>query len=183
VALLGVVPERARFAALAELPEAADPVLRLGALAVRVIEDAARLCEGLRLSNAEAARLEALAACLERWHGCPPPMLADQEAAAARLLFEAGRQTAQDLVLVRAAEAARSERRNWLAFHAVLARSAVPVLPLTGADLLKRGLPSGRLVGRVLKAFQALWIRAGFPQEPGALTRLIDEAMAQARRE
>jgi hypothetical protein len=35
----------------------------------------------------------------------------------------------------------------------------------------------GRRVGETLKTLQALWIRAGFPREPEALARLLDEAL------
>jgi hypothetical protein len=34
-----------------------------------------------------------------------------------------------------------------------------------------------------LRAFQALWIRAGFPKEPETLTRLIEEAVAESAHE
>ncbi len=43
---------------------APDPVLRLGALAIAVTEDARRLAQRLRLSNAEAKRLDSMG---HRW--------------------------------------------------------------------------------------------------------------------
>ena len=51
------------------------------------------------------------------------------------------------------------------------------VLPFSGADLMKRGLPAGTQIGKTLKKLQASWIRAGFPKDPATLARLLDEAM------
>ena len=58
--------------------------------------------------------------------------------------------------------------------------AAEPKLPFGGADLLARGLGSGRAIGETLKRFQASWIRAGFPKDPALLTRLLDEALEEA---
>ena len=55
-----------------------------------------------------------------------------------------------------------------------------PRLPISGADLVARGVSAGRPVGRALRAFQGLWIRAGFPKEPETLARLLDEAVARS---
>ena len=58
-----------------------------------------------------------------------------------------------------------------------LADAPEPKLPISGADLIARGVAAGRPVGRALRAFQALWIRAGFPKEPETLARLLEEAV------
>ena len=69
----------------------ADPPLRLAALAVMVVEDAKRLRQRLRLSNAEADRLEAMATALPPLRGrSVPPSLGDLRV----LLFERGRRAA-----------------------------------------------------------------------------------------
>jgi poly(A) polymerase len=59
----------------------------------------------------------------------------------------------------------------------------MPALPFSGAEILARGVATGHQVGATLKALQALWIRAGFPQEPEKLAALLDEALARARGE
>ena len=63
--VLGGVPLLASFANMVKLEAAlalaADPVRRLGALAVSVVEDAERLRERLRLANAEYERLASMA--------------------------------------------------------------------------------------------------------------------------
>src|SRR5262249_59717464 len=63
--VLGGVPLLASFANMikleAALALACDPVRRLGALSVSVVEDAGRLRERLRLANAEYERLASMA--------------------------------------------------------------------------------------------------------------------------
>ena len=63
-----------------------------------------------------------------------------------------------------------------------LADALEPKLPISGADLIARGVAAGQPVGRALRAFQALWIRASFPKEPETLTRLLEEAVAESAR-
>jgi poly(A) polymerase len=64
----------------------------------------------------------------------------------------------------------------------VLADAPELKLPISGADLIARGAAAGRPVGQALRAFQALWIRAGFPTEPETLTRLLEEAVTESTR-
>ena len=60
-----------------------------------------------------------------------------------------------------------------------LADAPEPKLPISGADLIARGVEAGPPVGRALRAFQALWIRAGFPKGQETLTRLIEQAVVE----
>jgi poly(A) polymerase len=46
--------------------------------------------------------------------------------------------------------------------------------------LLARGVAPGRQLGKALRAFEALWIRTGFPNEPETLTRLLEEAVVES---
>jgi len=153
---------------------APDAVLRLGALAVQVREDAARLRERLRLSNLEFDRLDGAARALEGLHGLEaPPSLGDLRI----LLFERGRGGASDAMSLAHAESrARPDDPRWLSADRFLSDTPEPRLPFSGADLLSRGVPPGRRVGAALKTLQAKWIRAGFPREPEALARLLEEA-------
>jgi hypothetical protein len=41
------------------------------------------------------------------------------------------------------------------------------------------GRVRGKLVGAALKSLQARWIRAGFPKDPVAVARLLDEVLAE----
>ena len=160
--------DAARFARLTAIEavgeSAPDPLLRLGALGVRVTEDAERLRERLRLSNAETERLAALARGLADLHdGEAPPALG----ALRRLLFERRRQGALDaLALFHADSDAAPDDWRFVRARAFLLSTPEPTLPITGADLVARGVTHGQRVGATLKKLQALWIRAGFPREP-----------------
>ena len=154
---------------------APDPLLRLAALTLRITEDAERLAERLRLSNAEAARLERAAATLETLHGlAEAPPLSELQAS----LFQRGRVAALDALTLAHADAGLGrDRRNFLSAYKFLAEAPDIALPFTGADIVARGVAPGKKVGAILKRLQALWIRAGFPKEPERLARLLDEAM------
>ena len=157
-----------------------DPILRLAALSVAIEEDAERLRDRLRLSNAEAGRLRSAAAALIALHGIEaPPSFQGLRT----LLFTAGREAAGDALALAHAEAQASPSDEaFAAAGRFLADAPEPRLPIGGADLIARGVAAGRPVGRALRTFQALWIRAGFPKEPEALARLIEQAVAQSAR-
>ena len=182
--VLGGIALPARLARIVDIEAAhqtqADPVLRLIGLLVLVHEDAERLHERLRLSNAEARRAATAARALETLHGREaPPAPGDLRA----FLFLNGREAATDaLRLAHADSRAEPGDPAWIAAARFLADTPEPRLPFSGADLLARGLEPGRGVGETLKRLQALWIRAGFPREPEVLARLLDEAIARVER-
>jgi poly(A) polymerase len=165
----------------AERGAGADPLLRLAALAVAIPEDAERLRERLRLANAEADRLRSAAAALIPLRGIKaPPSFHGLKT----LLFNAGRETARDaLALAQADSGALPADAAFAAADRFLADAPATKLPFSGADLIARGVAAGRPVGQALRAFQALWIRAGFPKEPETLNRLLEQAVAELRRE
>ena len=176
--LLGGVPMPGRLARLIEIENARgvapDPIRRLAALAMLVAEDAARLRDSLRLSNAEGDRLAKAAEALAEWHGraTPPAAGALREA-----LFHHGRVACLDALALAQAEArAAPDAPEWLSAWRFLSDTPEPRLPFGGAELLKRGVPAGRAMGDMLKRLQAAWIRAGFPSDPRDLARLLDEA-------
>jgi tRNA nucleotidyltransferase/poly(A) polymerase len=155
-----------------------DPILRLAALGVAVPEDAERLRDRLRLANAESDRLRSAAAALIGLHGITaPPSFSGLRT----LLFNAGREAARDaLALAQAESEASPSDAAFAAADRFLADAPEPKLPFSGADLIARGVAAGRPVGRALRAFQALWVRAGFPKEPETLARLLEQAVAEA---
>jgi poly(A) polymerase len=164
----------------AERGAAGDGLLRLAALGAAIPEDADRLRERLRLANAEADRLRSAAGALTGLHGIavPPPFHGLRA-----LLFNAGREAAHDaLALAQAESEAPPSDAAFAAAGRFLTDAPEPKLPISGADLLARGVATGRPVGRALCAFQALWIGAGFPKEPETLTRLLEEAVAASTR-
>jgi len=170
----------ARLAGLAEIEAArglaADPVLRLAAFAIRVREDADRLRDRLRLSNAEYRRLHAAAHALETLHGQATP---PERTNLAELVFSRGVDAVRDaLVLAQVDCGAGAEDPRWAASSEAANELRELKLPVTGDDLKQRGVTEGREIGATLKTLQAKWIRAGFPRDPGAIARLIDEAIA-----
>jgi poly(A) polymerase len=164
----------------AERSAGSDTLLRLAALAVIIPEDADRLRERLRLANAEADRLRSAAAALVGLHGIEaPPSFHGLRT----LLFSAGREAARDaLMLAHAESEAPVSDAAFAAADRFLADTPEPRLPISGEDLIARGVAAGRSVGRALRAFQALWIRASFPKEPETLNRLLEEAIAVSAR-
>ncbi len=176
--LLTGVPQPRRLARLAAIAPDAGPMPRLAALGVIVPEDAERLREVLKLSNAEAGRLAAAATALARLHGAserPQPRLLRE------LLFDRGRTGADDGVLLAWAESgAPPDDPAWAAARRFLADTPEPRLPFSGSDLIARGVPTGRSLGAALKRLQAAWIRAGFPQDPHALAELLEQATSDA---
>jgi poly(A) polymerase len=155
-----------------------DAILRLAALGAAIPEDAERLRDRLRLANAEYERIRAAAAALIGLHGISAPPSANGLRA---LLFSAGREAARDALALAEAESGLGPAVGaFAAADRFLADAPEPKLPFSGADLIARGVARGRPVGQTLRAFQALWIRAGFPKEPETLARLIEEAVAEA---
>jgi tRNA nucleotidyltransferase/poly(A) polymerase len=157
--------------------ERPDALLRLAALCVAIEEDAERLRERLRLSNAEFERLAIVGQALPGLHGltAPPPF-----GALRGLLFERRRRGALDaLTLAHADSGAPADDWRFADAYRFLEEAPEPTLPITGADILARGVAHGQRVGATLKTLQALWIRAGFPREPEVLARLLDEALRE----
>ena len=158
-----------------------DAIRRLMAMGVEVQEDAARLRERLRLSNAEEVRLAQAMAVFAairslRYPAEPPP-----PSELFRLLFLYGRMAARDgAAYAHAANLAAPDDGRWASVHAFLRDTPEPRLPFTGADLVQRGLVSGPAIGAALKRLQAAWIRAGFPREPEVLARLLEDCVDPA---
>ena len=156
-----------------------DPVLRLVALGVAIPEDADRLRDRLRLANAEHDRMNPAAAALIGLRGISAPPPPDDLRA---LLFNAGREAARDaLTLAHAESRAPASDAAFAAADRFLAETPIPELPFSGGDLIARGIEAGPRVGRTLRAFEALWIEAGFPKDAETLARLLGEAAQSAR--
>ncbi len=168
-------PQRLRrlIAIEADRSRAPDAILRLAALAVAIPEDADRLRDRLRLANAEHERIRSAAAALVGLHGIAAPPSPD---ALRALLFNAGREAARDALALAESESGTAPDVAFAAADLVLVETPEPKLPFSGGDLIARGVAAGPRVGETLRAFEALWIRAGFPNEPETLARLLEEA-------
>jgi poly(A) polymerase len=176
--LLGVIIGGVAFVASVEnivkieaaLGVAADPIRRLGALGVWVVEDAARLAERLRLSNTEAERLSALAG----WRSVAPQF---GEPAGRASLYRAGPVFFADRAMVAwARSSAGVADESWRALVSLSQRWTAPVFPLKAADLMNRGVVAGPALGVALKAAEEAWIAADFPVDPTAINAIADHA-------
>ncbi len=146
-----------------------DAIRRLGALGVWVAEDAERLTQRLRLSNAEAERLLAL----EPWWRVAPT----GEAAGRALLYGLGPQSFTDRVLTSWSRSeAGAADAAWRALATLPQRWTVPVFPLKAADFTRRGIAAGPLLGAVLRAAELAWIAADFPADRLSLDAIADRA-------
>jgi poly(A) polymerase len=175
VAVLGGVPYLASFANLTKLENAlglpAEPVRRLGALGVAVAEDADRLLQRLRLSNAEHARLVSTA---DHWWRVKPAT--DQEARALLYRLGAERFTDRALVAWSRSQAGVSDDA-WRALATLPSRWVVPVFPLKAADFIKRGVEKGPALGAALAAAETAWIAADFPSDVVSIEAIADQAV------
>ena len=119
---------------------APDPLRRLAAILPRDADVGARIAARLKLSKKARQRLA---------DAGPSDLGANPRALAYRL----GTTGAQDRLLIANDSAAAAELRDW----------AIPRLPLSGGDLVARGIEQGPAVARALKAIEGDWIAAGFP--------------------
>jgi poly(A) polymerase len=157
--LAPVLPElvgdsAAALAALAAAEQAAsiapDPLRRLAAILPRDADIGAKIAARLKLSKKARQRLA---------DAGPSDLGANPRALAYRL----GTTGAQDRLLIAGDHPAAADLTDW----------PVPRLPLSGGDLIARGVGQGPAVARALKAIEADWIAAGFPTGPD-LNTLVD---------
>ena len=153
---------------------APDGLLRLAALSVIVTEDAARLGERLRLSNAEVERLMRAASALARLHGDDVAPTAETLRG---LMFAFGGQGASDALLL--AQAETSAGANDAGFENArrfLAQTPVPKSPVSGMHILALGVPAGPRGGEILQDFERRWVDAAFPLDNETINRLLRAA-------
>jgi tRNA nucleotidyltransferase/poly(A) polymerase len=179
VPVLGGVPDLAGFENMAKVEAAAgvqgDTVQRLGALGARIAEDAERLWQRLRLSNAEHERLASMA---ESWWRISP---ADEKGARA-LLYRLGPGRFVDRVLLAWARSPATARDPaWRALATLPEHWTAPVFPLKAADFIKRGVPQGPALGAALHEAEAAWIAADFPADSEAIAAIAAAAAAEVR--
>lgn len=170
--VLGGVPYLSRFAAIASGPggERVYPAFRLAALAVAVREDALRLRERLRLSNEEFDRIERIALALEGLSGRAEPM---SIAALRHLAHRVGSDAVAGGVVLLAPGADGAAVRE-----AIAGLGRTPPFRPGGREVMKRGVPAGPDIGRVLEKAQHDWIEAGCPAGEAEQLRFIDRAVA-----
>ena len=175
--VLGGVPLLASFSNMVKLEAALalapDAMRRLGALAISVIEDAERLRERLRLTNAE---YECLASMVEGWRQISAG-LEEQEARV--LLYRLEPERFTDRVLLAWTRAPQGVADPaWRRLATLPMRWSAPVFPLKAADFIRRGVPRGPRLGATLAAAEEAWIAAGFPADAAQVAAIADAAAA-----
>lgn len=133
-------PLAALIAAEGDAGIAPDPYRRLAALLPRDLDMANAVTARLKLSNKARKRI-ALAADTDL--GANPRSLA----------YWIGQEGALDRLLLAGRAADAKELAAW----------DVPRLPISGGQLIKRGITEGPAVARTLKAIEKAWVAAGFP--------------------
>jgi poly(A) polymerase len=141
-----------------------DPLLRLAALLPDDVVVARQVSERLKLSNAERARLEALAMPGEKI----PVQLSAAEVR--RLLYRIGAARLRDLVLLSWAAGPRGGAViHWRMLLSIADGWERPRFPLTGHDAMMAGVPEGPEVGRLLGAVEAWWLEQDFAPDHAQL--------------
>jgi poly(A) polymerase len=173
--VIGGVPYLASFSNMAKLETAIgvtpDAARRLGALGVWIAEDAERLWQRLRLSNAEHERL----AALDGWWRVSPDM---SEAAARELIYRIGPESFTERVLLAWARSdATAHDKAWRELATLSQRWTAPVFPIKAADFIARGVEKGPSLGAALARAEKAWVAAGFPLERKALNGITSEAI------
>jgi poly(A) polymerase len=177
--ILGGVADLAAFENIAKIEAAlqlgADPVRRLGALGARIVEDAERLWQRLRLSNSEHDRIESMS---EGWWRISP----GNEKNARIMLYRIGPERYLDRVLLAWAHSSAGVRAEaWRALSALPERWIAPTFPIKAAELIARGVPHGPAVGIALRAAEEAWLAADFPSDPAVLDGIAAAATATAK--
>jgi len=173
--VLGGISYLASFEMMAKVEAAIgigpDPVQRLGALAVWVAEDAERLWQRLRLTNAEHERLVLMG---EGWRRLSPALSAQAQRAA---LYRLGPQHFTDHALLAWARSPSGVIDDaWRALATLPQRWTAPAFPLKAADFMSRGVEKGPALGAAMARAEEAWIAADFPSEPDVLAKIADSA-------
>lgn len=181
ISVLGGVAQLASFSNLTKIEHVAgihpDAVRRLGALAVFVPDDAQRLSEKLRLSNAETERLASMG---EQWRALTPE---PSGKSARAILYRLGPERFTDrLLLAWSRSQAGVTDPNWRALLELPQHWIIPVFPLKAGEFMRRGIEQGPALGAALAAAQDAWIAADFPADEKALAAIMDRAIDAAKR-
>jgi tRNA nucleotidyltransferase/poly(A) polymerase len=174
--LLGGVTWHMAFAAMVaaeqQLGLEREPIRRLAALAAVIVDDAERLTQRLRLSNAESSEL---VSTLHRWW----QFVAIDEQKARVQLYRLGPERYRDRLLLAWAQTGGDPQR-WQQLAQLPDRWSVPAFPLKAADFMKLGLQPGPALGAALARAEQLWIDAGFPSESEPVAAIANAAMGAA---
>ncbi len=177
--ILGAAPSIGRLQRLCTLEAVnalpTNSVIRLAALAVHTDEGARALGKRLRLSRADTQRLQIAARGLASKFEFVKP-----EAALRRSLYFRGPESYRlSRLFGWLASNVHPTDANAKASLELPARWSPPTLPLSGADVLALGVPSGPDIGRLIEDLELWWIEQDFlPDRDACLQKLRHLALA-----
>lgn len=150
-----------RFEALVEIETdqlfESEPLLRLAAMLGGHALAAARAAQRLRLSNAERDRLNAAVDPVPALKSWMSPREIRRE------IHRVGQAVFRDRAkLAWAASPRTAATMQWRGLVALSQGWSPPPFPITGADVVKAGVPEGPLVGKVMAEVEAWWIDHDF---------------------
>jgi len=178
VQILGSVPQLERFSNLSdieiELELDPDPVLRLAALSLWTPDDACRLFDRLRLSNADRSKLEAASEFRS--------IVADiYDGDIIWGLYRRGRDDFMSAALLAwAASGAPPGDPLWRGMIARISELGIPDFPVNGDDIVALGVAEGPTVGELLNALEVHWMASGFNAGKDELLEVARELSAGA---
>lgn len=179
-AIFGGVAYTGPFAAMIALERMLefkpDPIRRLGALGVAVTEDARRIAQRLRLTNAETRALDSIG---HRWWR----LAGMDEATAKRRLYRLGEEPYRNRLLLAWARAGGADTPDWRQSATLPQRWTAPKFPLKAADFIARGIAEGPALGHVLTLAEDAWLAADFPLDEAALKNVADQTVVRFTRD
>ncbi|MCB1519501.1 MAG: CCA tRNA nucleotidyltransferase [Hyphomicrobiaceae bacterium] len=172
---------------------AADPILCLAVLAMRNTADVDRLRTRMKLSNAVADRCRRLVAAHHTLQSAGGVLALDARGLR-RWIYRCGTRAARDALVVAAADSSAasadfgvdgdgSQDTTGAAISAALRIAATwtpPALPVSGADLVARGVAPGPAVGTLLARIEQWWLDHDFPDDRQLITTELDRQLAAA---
>ena len=147
--------------------------LRLAAAGCRAEEDAERIGERLKLTNAERDLMRTAVGAARR-----TPLPGDDKAAR-RFLYDLGAEAYRGAVaLAFAWSGGTADAAAWADLYRLPERWQAPRFPLGGRDALGAGAASGPAIGALLKSLKAWWIAEDFAPGAEVLRSRLQQMMA-----
>lgn len=183
--ILGVSAGLIKFDVIADFEDriagAPDAVVRLASLLPLegCASDAANLVEQiadrLRLSNDMKATL----AAMPRDVGLiEPAQFKDEDLRA--VLFRLGRARFERAYKLKLGSTVNRNTPTWVDAWQRAGQLAIPELPISGADIIARGVPQGERVGKILSDFTDWWISHDFVADRAIVLGKLDELIASS---
>ena len=151
-----------------------DPLLRLAALLPNDVSVVQAVAAKLKLSNAQALRLEDIAGAREKIVS----YLSVKEVR--KLLYRIGVEPFKDRVFLKWADDTKATNAvQWRMLLAVADAWERPRFPLSGREVMLAGVPEGPLVGKILAEVEDWWVDADFIDDEFSLAERL-KAVVQA---